>query len=58
MKIYFDNLVDGVLWIARHAKTESHFKIMREELELNHLLSDQHFIHEETTRPEVLSLAA
>ena len=58
MKIYFDNQLTAVMGIAQHAKNEVHFKIMREELDLNHLLTDQYFIHKVTLELEELALAA
>ncbi len=45
MKIYFKSQLEGVLWMAQHADGETHFKILREEMDLNHLLTDTYFIH-------------
>ena len=58
MKIYFDNQLTAVMGIAQHAKSEVHFKIMREELDLNHLLTDEYFLHKVTMDLEVQALAA
>ena len=58
MKIYFESQLKGVLWIAKHAKSEKHFKIMREEMDLHHMLAGSYFIHAITASLEPAAMAA
>ncbi len=58
MKIYFESQLSAVLWIGQHAKSEDHFRILREELDLNHLVSDKYFVHGVTVELEMFALAA
>ena len=58
MKTYFNNQLEAVLWIANHAKSEWHFRILREELDLNHLLTDEYFLHSVTIELDVMAMAA
>lgn len=58
MKVYFESQLKAVMGIAQSAKNEVHFKIMREELDLNHLLTEEYFIHKVTMELDVLPLAA
>jgi len=58
MKIYFENQLTAVMGISQQAKNEVHFKIMREELDLNHLLTEEYFIHKVTMELDAIALAA
>lgn len=58
MKIYFKNQLEGVMWIAQHADSEVHFKILREEMDLHHLLTDEYFVHRATAELRFRAQAA
>jgi len=44
MKKEFDSHLEAINWIADHAKTESHFEILREELLFNHIYAGEYFL--------------
>ena len=46
MKKQFENHLQAIDWIAdkKHAETESHFEILREELIFNHIYTGEYFI--------------
>ena len=45
MNITFRNQGEAINWIASHAKSEDHFKVLREDLQINHLFTDSYFLH-------------
>jgi hypothetical protein len=45
MKKEFNNHAEAIRWIASHAETESHFEILKDELEFNHIYTGEFFIH-------------
>ncbi|NND09527.1 MAG: hypothetical protein HKN87_24415 [Saprospiraceae bacterium] len=45
MNITFRNQGEAIIWIASNATSEDHFKVLREDLQLNHLFTDEYFLH-------------
>ncbi len=45
MKKHFTTHLEAIQWISDHAKNESHFEVLREELAFNHIYTDEYFVH-------------
>ena len=45
MKKYFTTHLEAIQWISDHAKNESHFAVLREELAFNHIYTEEYFVH-------------
>ncbi|MCB0688937.1 MAG: hypothetical protein KDC53_20505 [Saprospiraceae bacterium] len=41
----FKSHAEAIQWIARNAETESHFEILKDELEFNHTYTGEYFIN-------------
>lgn len=41
----FNSHAEAIQWIAKNAETESHFEILKDELEFNHTYTGEYFLN-------------
>ncbi|MFT6321867.1 MAG: hypothetical protein ACJAT4_002797 [Granulosicoccus sp.] len=56
MKKIFQNRLDSIDWIAKYAKNEGQFEVLREQLNFNYIYNFKYFvvINEDTKTSEVI----